>query len=276
MSQAELYNFLIGKNDSTLSTLDSTNVDTIGLAAGQTFITKPHGTDPVLTHRSHYKSIDPYLLLLIGLSAVSLVLVKHFMPRRFFQLLGTYTANRWLNQLLREWNPSKSMPGPAVVLSYIFLLALMLGLVLSKNHQLANPQIGIILNIASVVFLFTLVRQSVSKFISLIFRNHVLNIQLRTIEFSHYLIASLTMIPSIIGLLLYPNETGFYISLILVSIVFIFSFIRTFFYSLGAAPFSVFYLFLYLCALEIVPFLLLLKTISLVLTGEILIFDTSV
>lgn len=275
MIQNELYNFTINANDSTKSPLDSLrNSDTLGLSVRQTFITKPQGINPVFTYRNQNKAIDPYLLILVGLSAISLVLVKHLMPRRFFQLLGSYTANRWLNQLLREWNPSKSMPGPAVVLSYIFLLALMLALVLSKFYQLAGPQTGVILNLAVIIFLFTLARQSVGKLISLIFRNKELNIHLRTIEFSHYLTASLAMIPAITILLLYPNETGFLIGLLVISIVFIFSFIRTFYYSLGTAPFSIFYLFLYLCALEIVPFLLLLKTASLVLTGEILIFET--
>jgi len=243
----------------------------------KTFITHPSGIKPQPLVRNQSPSVEPFVLILIGLSLAILVIAKYFLPRRFFQLLGSYSADRHINQLLREWNPSKSMPGPAFMLLYIILLALGLHISLSKSLQSNGLQhFGIFVNIATLVLFFTLLRLFASKIIALVFKAKDLNLHLRTIEFSHYLVSSLAMIPALIIITFYPGESGLNIGMLLIVIVFVFSFIRIFYYSLKATPFSVFYLFLYLCALEIVPFLLLLKTVSLMLLGEFQIFESIV
>ncbi|MDN5350026.1 MAG: hypothetical protein PWQ54_1422 [Bacteroidales bacterium] len=251
---------------------DSTEIlpqqqDSISVA--QTFITHPSGIKLQPIERKQSSYVEPFVLILIGLSLTILVLAKYFLPRRFFQLLGSYSADRHVNQLLREWNPFKSMPGPAFLLLYVILFALSLYFSLHKYLQVPKPyQAGIFVNIATLVFLFTLLRLLASKFIALVFKAKDLYLHLHTIEFSHYLVSSLVMIPAMIIITFYPGGTGLSIGLFLIVIVFVFSFIRIFYYSLKASPYSVFYLFLYLCALEIVPFLLLLKTVSLMLSGE--------
>ncbi len=266
-------------SDGTLK-IDSTNQllqQQDSISAAKTFITYPSGIKLQPKERKQGPLVEPFVLILIGLSLVILVVAKYFLPRRFFQLLGSYSANRHVNQLLREWNPSKSMPGPAFLLLYVILFALSLYFSLHAYLGVSTShQAGIFVNIATLVLLFTLLRLLASKIIALVFKAKDLNLPLRTIEFSHYLVSSLTMIPALIIITFYPGGSGLKIGLFLIAIVFIFSFIRIFYYSLKAAPFSVFYLFLYLCALEIVPFLLLIKTASLMLEGEFQIIKSIV
>jgi hypothetical protein len=278
MKQNENVALFFDANDSISSFSDSTlKIDSTkqllqqrdSISVANTFITQPSGIKPQPTERKQSALVEPFVLILIGLSLAILVMAKYFLPRRFFQLLGSYSANRHVNQLLREWNPSKSMPGPAFLILYVLLLALSLYFGLQKYLRIPAPhQVGIFVDIVTLVFLFTFLRLLASKIIALVFKAKDLNLHLRTIEFSHYLVSSLAMIPALIIIAFYPSGSGLNIGLFLIAIVFIFSFIRIFYYSLKTAPFSVFYLFLYLCALEIVPFLLLIKTVILMLEGE--------
>jgi hypothetical protein len=58
-------------------------------------------------------------------------------------------------------------------------------------------------------------------------------------------------------------------SIILVLVLLLFRFYRSFIVGLSNRRFSILYLFLYLCALEIVPFLLLIKLVLLFVSGEV-------
>ena len=282
MIQSEQIPFPVHAIDSSAQYFISGYPDTTGknislnppyLSNPGTFITQTHGKKPEFTLRNQEQRLDAFVLIVLGFSLFSLVISKYLLPRRFFQLLSCYTADRWTNQLLREWNPSKSMPGPLLLIVYIFLFSLVLYIIQPNAANQFDSTSEIALNIALIMLLYTFGRLGLSKIIALIFKAKELNLHLRTIEFSHYLVSSFAMLPAIVAMVFYPGETTVKISLAFISIVFIFSFLRTLFFSVKAVHFSVFYLFLYLCALEIVPFLLLLKTVNLYLTGELFIID---
>ncbi len=210
----------------------------------------------------------------IGLVAMVLLLIvmtKTLFPRRFRQLSGAIFGSNYLNQLLREWHPFQSLMGVFFILAYIVVFGLYLQRLLiyfaGSDQTLTSPFTFFAL--AAGVGAFLLLRILLVNFFAFLFRTQEVSIRYLTNQVSYFMITALLLLPILFVLIYNPFKSVFYASILLVLALLVFRFYRSFIVGLSNRRFSVLYLFLYLCALEIVPFLLLIKLVLLFVSGEV-------
>lgn len=210
----------------------------------------------------------------IGLVALVLLLIvmsKTLFPRRFRQLSGAIFGSNYLNQLLREWNPFQSLMGIFFILAYVVVFGLYLQRLLiyfaGGDQTLASPFAFFAL--AAGVGAFLLLRMLFVNFFAFLFRTKEVSMRYLTNQVSYFMITALLLLPILFVLIYNPFKSVFYMSILLVMALLVFRFYRSFIVGLSNRRFSILYLFLYLCALEIVPFLLLIKLVLLFVSGEV-------
>ncbi|QBQ39876.1 DUF4271 domain-containing protein [Sphingobacterium psychroaquaticum] len=199
-------------------------------------------------------------LLFLAIGIVRLVFTTDFML-----IVDAYYNERVLQQMSKEDNVLTSWP--YIFLYLIFSLALGLFILLLES---TFTNTGILnfenyLRVSLVVGVLFVVKILLVRFVSLVFEVDKLAREYVTVLYLVYFNSMLFLMPFLLVLVFVP-VAYFKIALILfaviASILFVYRFLRTFFRLFGNLRFSVFYLILYLCALEVAPILILVKLLS--------------
>jgi hypothetical protein len=182
-------------------------------------------------------------------------------------IVQSFFSNRILNNLNKEDNLFTSWPFLLLFIQFGFTVGLFLYLV-SQFYHISFPGTGFQFYISISVLIVVLY---ILKIVILRILGHLFNVQKPvneyvTILYLSYFNLSLVFIPLVIAFALSPLKYGPYyiaISFVLLCIIFAFQFIRAGINILSHHRFSKVYLFLYFCALEICPILILIKAIGL-------------
>lgn len=191
--------------------------------------------------------------------------VRMVFPADFNLIVDAFYNERTLQQVSKEDNMLTSWP--YIFLYLIFSLAFGLFILLIESafvhYHLLNFENY--LRVSLVVSILFIVKILLIRFVSFVFELDKLVREYVTVLYLVYFNSMLFLMPFLLILLFVPVEY-FKIVLILfsviVSILFVYRFLRTFFRLFGNLTFSVFYLILYLCALEVAPVLILVKLLS--------------
>ncbi|HNX43061.1 MAG TPA: DUF4271 domain-containing protein [Bacteroidales bacterium] len=226
----------------------------------------PHQLQPIHKNPLANKPLSAdWITGVFMLCLIILAVVKASLPRRLQQIFRSAAQLYYVNQLEREGNLLKE--SISFALGFLYLTSV--SFLLYKLSILFSP--GILAGIKSF-FLF-----------SAIFLGCLLYYMLKTVLVSSvgtifktpkathdYLINNL-IFSIVTGILLFPatilalyinNPIYVWIACSIFSILLVYKFIRTFMIGLANTKYSMFYLFLYLCTIEILPFLLLFKTVQ--------------
>lgn len=224
-----------------------------------------------LYNRQYEQSAADWNLVLLALMIVFVVMSKTLFPRRFKQLQGALFGTNYLNQLLREWNPVRSFMGFFFILAYVLIFGLFLQRLLiyfsGGGDEISSPLSLFYLSAGVAAFL--LLRMLMVNFFAFLFRTQEVSIRYLTTQLSYFVVTTMMLLPMMFVFTYNPIESGFYIGVGLVAALLIYRFYRSLIVGATNSRFSVLYLFLYLCALEIVPFLLLVKLVLLFVSGEL-------
>ena len=218
-----------------------------------------------VTH-SEIKSERPvWVLFVVFLLFLCVALVRLAFPVDFAMIVQAYYDERTLQQVSKEDNMVTSWPYIFLYLIFSLALGLFIVLIESSFERLDVLSLENYLQTAvSVGVLFTL-KILLIRFISFVFEIERLVREYVTVLYLVYFNSMLFLMPFLLTAALVPT-TYFKILLILfsiiVSILFIYRFLRTAFRLFGNLRFSIFYLILYLCALEVAPILILVRTLS--------------
>ncbi|WEK18969.1 MAG: DUF4271 domain-containing protein [Candidatus Pedobacter colombiensis] len=209
-------------------------------------------------------------LWVLGVIALLMVLfasLKISFSKHLQTIVQSFFSNRILNNLNKEDNLFTSWPFLLLFAQFGFTIGMFFYLVTQYYHMsFADSGFRFYLSISiSIVVLYVL------KIVLLRLLGYLFNIQKAVNEYVSILYLSyfniaLMFIPLVIAFALSPLTYGPYyiaISFILLTIVFVFQFIRAGVNILSHYRFSKVYLFLYFCALEICPILILIKAIGL-------------
>jgi hypothetical protein len=182
-------------------------------------------------------------------------------------IIQSFFSNRVLNNLNKEDNLFTSWPFLLLFIQFGFTIGMFVYLVVLHYHiAYATNGFQFFLTISVlIVLLFAF------KIVFLRFIGHLFNIQKPVHEYISilylsYFNISLIFIPLVVAFALSPLKYGTYYivsSFVILTIIFTFQFIRATVYILSHYRFSKVYLFLYFCALEICPILILIKAIDL-------------
>lgn len=204
-------------------------------------------------------------IVAILLSGFILLAWNHvFNPGRFLQVLRAAFSRRYVNQLIREGNLFTERIAITMIILYLITISLLLYLI---NHRITGIRPEMVAG--WMLYLFILAGLAIYIFAK-VFLIIVLGKIFKTKEATyHYLlnmliIAALTaplMLFLLVLLVYIPKNALFFITLALLAVVMIIRFVRGFLIGSEFTKFSHLLLFVYLCSLEILPLLVLIKTV---------------
>lgn len=212
-------------------------------------------------------------LLVLGFVLLSVVVNRHLYPRQFRQLLSVPGGVAQTNQLLREWSPKRSFIGFSSWVAYVVLMGLFFQkslVVLSHDAVRYNGILVFALSCGGTALLL-LMRYFSWLFTSRLFRIKEMMYRLSAMQLSVTLYCILVL-QVVLWLLLYnPYSVFVWIG---VAIIVIAALLRFF---IGFVEIKVFirvrpfYIFYYLCSLEIIPMaVLLVAGIRYATTGSVI------
>ncbi|MFZ4463416.1 MAG: DUF4271 domain-containing protein [Bacteroidales bacterium] len=202
---------------------------------------------------------------------IMVVMMKRLAARRYNQLLSCLWGNTPLNLMLREWNPSKSMQTFLVSIIYFTgfsLFALNAIGITSSYSGNGLSDFWMFLSIFGGLVVLLSAKFILIRFLSYLFKTPDESLRYMTNHYGFFASTGLAILPILLVLLYNPSEYFVFFGAGIIFIILIVRIVRSFVTGLIQPPFSIFYLFLYLCALEIIPLVLLAKTILMFSNGE--------
>ncbi|MDP4281458.1 MAG: DUF4271 domain-containing protein [Bacteroidota bacterium] len=220
---------------------------------------RPHALIPQPIHR-----LQPDWVT--GLLVFSLILIawtRFFYPSRFRQVCMSPISKRFLNQLTREGNLFTERM--TLALSMVFLIGVSL-LMFEANILLGTQKpFG---NWPTIIIYFIFLAVLLLYWIGKIFLVRTLGFIFKTRETTHDYLLNILIFNIITGLILFPflpfiiylkSIPLLYLSFFLLGLMFLFRFLKGFMIGISLRKFSYLFLFVYLCALEILPLVVLAK-----------------
>lgn len=208
-----------------------------------------------------------WVLGFIVLLLVAFAVLRIYFAKQLQSIIQSFYSNRGLNNLNKEDNVFSSWPFLFLFIQFGLTIGMFFYLV-AQYYELAYVHQGFRFFI-SVSFLIVVLYAV--KILLLRVLGHLFNVQKAVHEYISilylsYFNISLIFIPLVVAFALSPLKYGIYyivISYILMAVIFTFQFIRAGINILSHYRFPKFYLFMYFCALEICPILILIKAIGL-------------
>ncbi|TDO21588.1 DUF4271 domain-containing protein [Pedobacter duraquae] len=222
-------------------------------------------TSPYRTGKALPKG-EFWVLSFLGGLLLIFAILRYAFNRQLETIIHAFYSNRILNNLNKEDNLFTSWPFLLLFIQFGFTIGLFLYLV-AQYYQVSYGAGGFQFFITISVIIVVLYAL---KIVLLRVIGHIFNVQKPVHEYISilylsYFNSSLIFIPLVVAFALSPLKYGLYyivISFILLAIIFAFQFIRAGVNILSNNRFSKVYLFLYFCALEICPILILIKAIG--------------
>ena len=219
------------------------------------FITEGfHGTlTPML--RMTYEILQGWNLALLGLMLLLIVLNKQLYPRQFRQVLSVPGGVAHTNQLLREWNPMGSFLCVSFSVGYVLLMALFVqkSCVVLSHDVLAYNGWRMYWTLAAGVLGWVLLRYLILHFANWLFDTRDTIDRQMTVQFSISIFTLIVMIPIVLLLLYNPTKYFVWIGIAVLGLAAVLRLVLGVIETRVSTKISSFYIFLYLCALEIAP-----------------------
>ena len=235
----------------TVQTVDTLVCDSVV----PSFITS--GFEGTLTPlvRMNYGILQGWNLALLGLLLLFIVLNKQLYPRQFRQILTVPGGVAHTNQLLREWNPVRSFLCASFTLGYVLLVALFVQkscIVLS--HDVTTYNNGrMYWTVVGYVAVWVLFRYMMLHFVNWLFDARETVDRQMTVQFSVSIFTLIAMLPLILLLIYNPTKYFVWIGISLFGLAAVLRLVLGIIETRVATKVSAFYIFLYLCTLEIAP-----------------------
>ncbi len=230
----------------------------------KSFVTynKPKGAVDFQPRKIANQSGDWHGLIVLLMFSI-IVLSKILYPRRFNQFIQASFSNAGLHMLLREWHPIRNiltyLYGFVYLAGFAVVILEILDYIGAGFEITGNSYYDFLIVFSGVVFIIAGKFQTI-LWLSVIFNLKDSGIRYLANQIIFGLITSLLFIPALLVLIYNPSNIAVIITLLILLILQLIRFMRGFMVGLAEKGIHLFYLFLYLCALEIVPLLLLAKT----------------
>ena len=208
---------------------------------------------------------EPWVLVAIGLLLLFLGLVRVSFPNEVLSIVQAFYNDRMLLQVNKEDTLYSSWP--FVFLYILFGFAVGLFIYQCNAYYGGGGHDGLerFLGISMFVMLLFILKIIATRLLGFIFDLQRVVREYVSILYLSYFNAALVFLPIVLVLSLVPHIHMVWIvpaTLIVVFCLFVFRFAKTARNLLTNYPFSKFYLFTYLCCLEIAPILILVKVLG--------------
>lgn len=200
------------------------------------------------------------LFLIFVVAAIRLIF-----PTEFRRILEAYYRERLLQQVSKEDSIATSWPYVFLYVVYCFSVGLLIVVTMSEFSDKNYLTVLNFLRISGVVAAVFVVKILLIRFISHVFQIEKIVREYVAVIYLIYFNSMFLMLPFLLCFLFIP--VGYFNILlilltVLVCLMFIYRFLRTAMYVFSSTKFSISYLILYLCALEIAPVLVLIRALN--------------
>ena len=220
------------------------------------FITSGFGGNITPMPRMNYEIVQGWNLAILGIMLLLIVLNKQLYPRQFRQILSVSGGVARTNQLLREWNPVRSFLGTSFTLGYIVLMTLFVqkSCVILSRDVLQYNNIEVFWIFCAVVAGWVLLRYLFLYFVKWLFETRDTVDRQMSVQFSVSILTLIAMVPMLLLLLYNPTSLFVWVGFAILGIAAILRLVIGMIETRVSTKIPAFYIFLYLCALEIAPF----------------------
>jgi hypothetical protein len=216
-----------------------------------------HGPRPI-----QRQSTD-WIAILVILCLVLIAWIQTNYSKRLRQIIRSVALPYYVNQLEREGNLYNERISLGLGFIYISSISMLIyqSFILFDRSAFSLPNILIFLIIFSGVIAYLIFKTLLIQATGIIFKTieQAHSYRLNTLIFNHTI--GLILFPILLLVQYWQVSPFIWTAIVIYSILLIYRFLRSIFIGLSNTKFPVFYLILYLCTLEILPFLLLVKVI---------------
>lgn len=208
---------------------------------------------------------EPWILIALGLLLLLLGIVRIAFPNEVLSIIQAFYNDRMLIQVNKEDTLYSSWPFVFLYVLFGFAVGLFIYLCGTHYNEYGKNGVERFLGISVFVMLLFILKIIATRLIGFIFDLQRVVREYVSILYLSYFNAALVFLPIVLVLSLTPRASATWIvpaALIVVLCLFIFRFAKTSRNLLTNYPFSKFYLFTYLCCLEIAPILILVKVLG--------------
>jgi hypothetical protein len=218
-------------------------------------------TQPLARNTGNSDWLSGVLLLLLILITWTYVSNR----KRMEQIFRAAFSYRFVNQLLREGDLSKEMINTALSICYLLSTSLLIVLTSSRwgGYEISGFA-GVLhfLQVLTAISLLFIGRISLHRFTGFVFKtqSYALEYNVNTFLINH--ITTICILPFL--MIAFYTESVFFLSasLLIFCVLLVYSIFRGSIIGTTITKFPVFYLFLYLCTLEILPLLVIVKVVE--------------
>jgi len=214
----------------------------------------------------HFEKYQPdWILGLLLLCFITLAWVQVLYHRRLSQLLMAPFSKRFLNQLIRDGDLFSERISLAMGFIYVITTSMFIyqfnDLVLSQNQVSFLQGFPLFALISILILGFWILKIGTIRFLSFIFRTrqtskeYILNILIFNI------LIGLLLLPLLVFAIYLKCTIFLWICIIIFISVLLFRLARGFLIGMSIRKFSYLFLFVYLCSLEILPLVVILKVV---------------
>lgn len=213
----------------------------------------------------HIQWIPPdwfYHIILTCLLMVAFIQI--FFPRRFRMILRTAFSWSYSNQLVREGNLFRERISVVLLAVNLLTMSAFIYILFSIFTNITDhfPPFHLYLMIFLLVLFYWAIKFLATNILGDIFYNKTQSSEIQLSNFLINVFAGILILLFLLPILYSETRIFLYITLSLLLILLVIKILRGFSIGLSHTKFSVLHLFLYLCTLEILPLLLIMKAVN--------------
>ena len=211
----------------------------------------------------HSLNLD-WITLHVVICLVLISWVQIFYGKRLRQILKAFGGTRYANILSKEGNLFRERISIPLFIVYLVTFSLLIYQVVagqSAPNMSGFSGLKFFSLIILVILLLWFVKNIAVRFVGTIFKNQVILSDYMHTNFIFNMATGLILLPLIIISVYLPSVLAIYIVIAIWLVVFFYRFVRELFTGLNYTKFSLFARILYLCAFEILPFLVFTKLV---------------
>lgn len=253
-SLSSIYNRFAMVADTLSSSADSVSTDLVANGFSGEMVDMPRVVNAFFS--------DWNLVIILSV-AILLVINKQLFFTHFQQLLSSLFSNKSFGQMNREWTPGRSFLGLSGYLSALFTFSLFAQkfFVLKTNNFDCYNSFGFYRQLCLFFAIFFLAKHLIINFMGWLFRTKEASLHFSNLHISLLTVSSVVMLPLILIVLFNPYMTVVVVCALILIVLWLIYVYRSFVEIVLFSKINSFYIFLYFCTLEIIPYWVIVELV---------------
>jgi hypothetical protein len=233
---------------------------------GYAFLRMPAKKKSFLMLGHSRQTRDPWIIIILGGLLIYTAALNRLLNKDFKNVLQSFYSKRVLGQVSKEDTLINSWAFIGFFLLFAFTFGLFLYQYSSyRNHYYSISGLNLFVSLSIIILVIFAVKFLVLKFIGFVFNSNKIVSDYLSVLYLTYFNIAFVFLPvcvcfSLIDAFLIPLVL--YTALALIIVIFVWQYLRSSVSIVSNIRFHIFYLFIYLCALEICPILILIKALD--------------